>query len=344
MTDETSRKRQQPSSNPGAKVRRRGEGTAPTSEKKLGTKGYQCGCCREFHSWEPSKYVAKNSKYESTNGLPVCVKVQRKEENGDCFYATMLTFAKAIKFGFPKDATNDRMRSLTLRKDTSNKIDQELYERWMSGRFVALSDEWGVQYALGLRCVLDYTNSDGQYVARTTPTYTPQDESMVCRALNIRCISDISEVTVREFCMAKSLVYADMAASADDAIKALSNPLSEEEFVRWVSIQPSGARGCDLKDYYYWGDEMALEIASKTLKIGFDVIDPYRIESPLRLGNRLNPGGALKFGTISLRKLPGTSALHYEPVRYKETEGYVYETPTEFIEWAYKCENQPTGS
>ena len=342
MTDEKSRKRQQQSSsNPDAKVRRRGEGTAPTSEKKLGTKGYQCEFCGKFHSWEPYKYVAKKAKYVSTGGLPDCVTVQRKEENGDCFYATMLTFAQAIKFGFPKDATNNRKKSLTLRKDTSNKIDQELYERWMSGRFVALSDEWGVQYAVGLRCVLEYTNSDGQYVARTTPTYTPQDESMVCRALSIRRISEISVGTVREYCMAKSLVYADMAACADEAIKALSNPLSFEEFVRWVSIQPSGARGCDLKDYYYWGDEMALEIASKTLKIGFDVIDPYRIESPLRLGNRVNPGGALKFCTISLRELRGTSALHYEPVRYNETDGFVYETPTEFIEWAYKCENQP---
>lgn len=286
--------------------------------------------------------MPKKAQCESANGLPVCVKVQRKEADGDCFYTTMLTFAKAIKFVFPKDAINDRMRSLALRKDTSNKIDQELYDRWMSGRFVALIHDWGIQYALGLRCVLDYTNSDGQYVApRTTPTYTPEDESMVCRALNICCISEIIDDTVREYCMAKSLFYADMASSAVEAIKALSLPLSLEDFVRWVSIQPSRARGCDLKDYYYWGDEMALEIASKTLKIGFDVIDPYRIESPLRLGNRVNPGGALKFCTISLRQLRGTSALHYEPVRYKETDGYVYETPTEFIEWAYKCVNQP---
>ena len=66
-----------------------------------------CTYCHEFHSWKTEKYVPKKRRFEATSGLPAgCVKVQKRDKSGDCFYMTMLTIAKDLQFGFPKEATN----------------------------------------------------------------------------------------------------------------------------------------------------------------------------------------------------------------------------------------------
>ena len=67
----------------------------------------------------------------------------------------------------------------------------------MIGTYEALNHDRGIQYVLGLKGVLDYTDVNGQFIHQrsqkevdlvregTTPTYTPEDEQVVCSALNI---------------------------------------------------------------------------------------------------------------------------------------------------------------
>ena len=328
------------------------EGMAPESDECFCANQYYCHYCDKTHTWETTKVNRYSRKKEPKSGLPDCVRVSSKERNGDCFYLTMVTFAKAVGFKFPGHrATNERQKALALRKVTSKHISYEMYEHWMRGQLVALTEEWGIEYAVGVNCVLAYTKEDGDYSGPNSdstktrlgdlasPEFTEEEEKLVCGLLDIHTMTQITNDDVREFCMIKILSASKQdppqSPSAVEEIKSLSF----ENFVRWVSIQPSNARKCTLMEFYYWGDEMALEIASETLGIGFEVIDPCREKSPLLRSQIINPTRAEKFGTVALKELRG-GALHYEPVRYLETErGYVYNQKTEFLEWAYKCES-----
>ena len=313
-------------------------GMDPTSNELLGANAYNCTTCNSKHVWGPWKINGRTGAREPASGLPGCVSLQSRVRDGDCFFGTMLTYAKGVKHDFNiHNAKTDTQKRRVLRMDTAKQIDVDTYNNWMQGPLVALCHDVGKQYVAGIQSVLAYTHEDGVYKGPPIGCQPPFDdarEALVCEVLGIGAISKISNDTVRDFCKAK---FYSMEYSSRDTI-AESLTLSYEEFVRWVSIQPSPNRHCDLMNFYYWGDEMALEIASGTLRIGFDVIDPFRKQSPLRRTVKVNPGGATRYGTISLKQLPGASG-HYEPVRYEENENkYIYEKSIEFLDWAYKCE------
>jgi len=329
------------------------EGMAPEGDGCLCANQYYCQGCGKIHTWNPTKFNRYTQMKEPKSGLPDCVTVASTKQNGDCFYLMMVTFAREVGFNYPgRRAANERQKALALRKVTSKHISYEMYEHWMRGQLVALTEEWGIEYAVGVNCVLAYTDEDGNYsgpkLDRTktrlgdlaSPEFTEEEEKLVCGLLDINTTAQIENDDVRKFCMEKILSASkqDPPQSPSAAVEVIKS-LSFENFVRWVGIQPSSARHCKLMDFYYWGDEMALEIASRTLGIGFDVIDPCREKSPLLRSQIINPTRAEKFGTVALKELRG-GALHYEPVRYKETKGgYVYKKKTEFLEWAYKCES-----